>query len=337
MLKGGKVVITEPLKVEYQEEDFDDSVVPEGSFLLKAHYSFVSPGTERAIFRGQEGWFRLPGVPGYSCVGEVLKNNGVKGVKEGDLVYTRGSHKQYQFINQMMNYTVLPEGIKEEYAGFARFAAIGATGVRVSHIEFGDDVLVIGAGVIGNFAAQQAKLQGGNVLIMDLDDKRLEDAKKCGIDHTLNSSDPEGLMEKIQAVFNGRKPTTVIDATGIPQVIDQAIDFAAQRGELILLGSPRGEYMTNVAHFEQHIHRFMHLVNVYGAHESWCPFKPMMGVKHSCERNERIALDFIKSGKIAIEPLLTYILDPKECVTVYPELDKNNPAYMGVVFDWTKE
>ncbi len=332
-----KILITAPKTVEYVTDVLDETNIPAGHFLLKTLYSQVSVGTETAIYRGQEAWFKLPGVPGYSCVGQVLaKAEDVADLEVGDLVFCRGKHASLQLVSKTSNYCKLPEGLDPLYAPIARLFAIAFTGIRMSKIELGDDVLVIGLGLVGNAASQLAALQGANVLAMDLSDDRRKQAEECGIRYTLNSGKLENPMAAIQEVFHGRKPSTVIDATGVPKVIDQAIDYVAPDGRLILLGSPRGDCTGNITHFQQHIHRFMHRVEVVGAHEQMSPAKQMPYVKHSCERNERICLELIRDGRLKVQNLITNVLRPENAKLVYSEIDKGNPDYLGVVFDWTK-
>ncbi len=319
------------------KDSINDEIIPEGKFLIQTLYSLVSAGTERAIYRGQEAWFHLPGTPGYSCVGRVVaKSDSVNGVEAGDIVFCRGKHAQYQYVGQDDNYCKVPKEIDLLEVPIARLFAIAMTGIRMSKIELGDDVLVVGQGLIGNAAAQLAQLQGANVLVMDLDNNRLQESKACGIAHTLNSGNLENPLGAITDVFDGRKPSTVIDATGIPKVIDQSIDYVEPDGRLILLGSPRGDYVGNVTHFLQHIHRFPYRVEVVGAHEQMSPRKAMPYVKHSAQRNERICLELIAKKKLIVKNLITNVVPPEDCAMVYEELDKGNPQYLGVVFDWTK-
>lgn len=332
-----KVSFTAPRVAALVEDTIDEQNIPQGHFLLKTLYSQVSAGTETACYRGVEAWFPLPNVPGYSCVGEVVgKAEDVTQVEIGDVVFCRGKHASMQYYPVTGNFCKLPEGLDPSLAPIARLFAIAFTGVRMSKIELGDDVLVIGLGLVGNAAAQLAALQGANVLAMDLSDSRCALAQACGIRKTLNSGKLENPMAAIQEVFHGRKPSTVIDATGVPKVIDQAIDYVAPDGRLILLGSPRGDCTGNITHFQQHIHRFIHRVEVVGAHEQMCPAKQTPYVKHSGERNERIVLELIAQNRLKVRDLITNIMDPVQSPLVYSELDKGNPAYLGVMFDWTR-
>ncbi len=337
-MKNKKIYFPEPRKAELVADSIDETSIPSGCMLVRTMYSMVSAGTERACYRGVEAWFPLPNTPGYSCVGQVIgKASDVTQVENGDVIFFRGKHSLLQFYPVTGNFCKLPQGMNPMYAPIARFFAIASTGIRMSKIELGDDVLVIGLGLIGNAAAQLAALQGGNVLAMDLSEERCQQALNCGIAHVLNSGKSDNMESEIRNVFCGRKPSTVIDATGVPKVIDQAIDYCAPDGRLILLGSPRGDCVGNITHFQQHIHRFPFRVEVIGAHEQMCPAKQMPYVKHSCERNERIVLELISEGKLKVENLLTKLLPPCEAPTVYSEIDKGNPDYLGVLFDWTKE
>ena len=55
----------------------------------------------------------------------------------------------------------VPEALPLEWAPFTRMAIIAMTSLRISDIELGDWVGVLGLGTVGNFAAQLAGLQGG--------------------------------------------------------------------------------------------------------------------------------------------------------------------------------
>lgn len=63
-------------------------------------------------------------------------------------------------------------------------AAVSITAMRVSSIEFGDSVAVIGGGIVGNLAAQMAGLSGAKVLLIDPVETRREAALACGISRT---------------------------------------------------------------------------------------------------------------------------------------------------------
>lgn len=337
MIEYKKVVFPEAKKCIIEKDTIDSKNIPSGNLLIKTLFSQVSCGTETACYRGMEIWFKLPGTPGYSAVGEVVgKADDVKRFNVGDKIFFQGKHAEYQYLSENANAVLLPEGIDMMMAPNARLFAISMTALRVSKIELGDNVLVVGQGIVGNAAAQLAQLQGGNVAVMDVDEGRLELSRRCGLKNTILNKNLENPLEAVKAAFGGEMPSTVFDATGIPSVIDASIDYVKPDGTYVLLGSPRGEAQGNITHFQQHIHRFINRVTVIGAHEMMCPARPMPYVKHSCERNQKICLDLINDGKLIVEPLVTHVLSPMDAPVVYKELDNRNPEYVGIVFDWSK-
>jgi len=336
MLTFRKIVFTEKERAEVQTDSLDETKVPAGQFLLKTLYSLVSAGTETACYQGREAWFPLPGTPGYACVGEVFKkSDDVKSVDVGDVVFCRGKHAAMQLMPEDCLPVKVPAGMDVRYAPFTRMAAISISALRVSDIELGDDVLVIGLGLIGNFAAQLAALQGANVLATDLSEFRLAAARDCGIAHTLRSSPGVDLTEQIRNAFGGRMPATVIDATGVPRVIEQGMNYVQKGGTMILLGSPRGEYTGNVTNVLQHVHQFRYQIDLIGAHEMVAPRQDTPYVKHSGRRNERICMELIKNGSLHIDKLLTKVLRPEQANEVYQAVLHGDETYFGVVYDWT--
>jgi L-gulonate 5-dehydrogenase len=66
-------------------------------------------------------------------------------------------------------------------------AGVSIAALRSSSVQPGDKVLVVGGGLVGNFASQLFRLAGADVMLADLSDLRLEQAVACGIERTVNS------------------------------------------------------------------------------------------------------------------------------------------------------
>ena len=90
--------------------------------------------------------------------------------------------------------------------------------VRRADVKINDNVLVIGAGLIGQFAAQAASAHGARVTIMDIDNERLNMAETLGINERINSVTKEG-GEKLQK----DKPFSVIIEGSGADILDQAV------------------------------------------------------------------------------------------------------------------
>jgi len=81
------------------------------------------------------------------------------------------------------------------------------------------------------------------------------------IDGTSNVAD------KLKELTNGRGVHAFVDATGIPAVVNGAIDAIAPGGECILLGTPRGEYLADMVPLLRSIHISNTNIQFKGAHE----------------------------------------------------------------------
>jgi 2-desacetyl-2-hydroxyethyl bacteriochlorophyllide A dehydrogenase len=334
MLENKKIVFEKPWEARLRIEPLDDSSVPSGHVILKKRYSIISTGTELACLSGGESWFKMPGVPGYSCVGEIVKKAAdVKDFSVGDTIFCYGNHALYEVIPAEGIFLHTPQGIDQRWIPFVRMASIAATAIRASNIEWGDTVTVTGQGLVGNMALQLAKLQGAAVIAIDVIDSRLAAARSCGADLTINSANTD-VAEEIRRFTDGAMVSTLIEATGVSAVGVQSINWIGRNGELILLGSPRGIYETDITPFLNRTHLASFNVTLKGAHEWRYPVNKTPFVKHSLERNSRLIMDLMFQKKLVVEPLLTELVSPSDCFEVYHKVRDNKDRYMGILFDW---
>jgi threonine dehydrogenase-like Zn-dependent dehydrogenase len=331
-----KIVFTAPWKVEVQEEKLETPALGAGEVLLKKIYSLISPGTEMACLSGSEQWFQFPDIPGYAAVSKIVEvGERVSGFAPGDIVFHYGNHSAYQIATVEGVFLKVPDGLDLRWVPFTRMATVAITSVRVSGIELGDDVSVTGLGLIGNMASQLAQLQGARVIGMDLAEERLRIAKACGLAIALDSG-KGSIKERIMEITGGVGTSTHIDATGVPKVAVDSLPRISPLGELILLGSPRGEYTANVTDILNYCHLFDRgCITFKGAHEWRYSVEPNPFAKHSLVRNSRIVFGLLEKKKLVVEPLISHILQPEQAPEAYEGLKNNKDAYNGVLFDWS--
>ena len=338
-MKNKKVYVTDINKVTFAEDDFNGKIEKSTEVIVKTRYTHISAGTELACIDGLESFFTIPGTPGYTSVGEIVeKGSDVTHFEIGDLVYTYGPHALYFKIDVTDRWhgvcVKLPAGINPEHATFTHMAGIAMTSLRVSNIELGDHVAVIGLGAIGNLAAQLAGLQGANVTGIDVDETRIEVAAKCGIPVTLNGK-KVNVYDEVMKITGDKGVFTLIDASGSAPVIAGSLDFVGLNGEVILLGSPRAPYETNITEVFRHFHLLPWNHTMKGALEFTIPTHQQDFSKHSIERNAGIIMNLIKEDKLKIAPIYTHKLTPENPQKAYDGLRNQKDEYIGVVFDWT--
>src|SRR6476661_5159364 len=121
--------------------------------------------------------------------------------------------------------------------GCGVMAGIGAA-INTGNVRRGQSVAVIGCGGVGAAAVAGSALAGAaRVLAVDLDDRKLEVAKKLGATHTVNSKETDP-VEAIQALTDGFGADVVIDAVGRPETWQQAFYARDLAGRVVLVGVP---------------------------------------------------------------------------------------------------
>ena len=121
-------------------------------------------------------------------------------------------------------------------AGFG--AAVNTGGVRP-----GDTVAVIGCGGVGDAAIAGASYAGARrVIAVDIDDRKLEWARRFGATDTINSQSTDA-VEAIQALTDGNGADVVIEAVGLPATYEQAFYARDLAGTVVLVGVPTPDQM----------------------------------------------------------------------------------------------
>ena len=118
------------------------------------------------------------------------------------------------------------------------------------------NILVLGGGTIGNLVAQCAKAKGArSVTITDIFDEKLEIARSCGIDHTINTM-KEDLKEKVKEYYGEYGLDGILECVGTETTLNQAIQVSRKEGEIIIVGIYAKDphiHMIDVQEHELHI------------------------------------------------------------------------------------
>jgi len=110
-------------------------------------------------------------------------------------------------------------------------------GVLSGHVEPGSTVAIIGAGPIGMAALLTAQFYSpAKIIMVDLDDNRLEMSKQFGATHTVNSKDPEEAIKKIFEITDDLGVDVAMEAVGYPQTFDLCQKIIAPGGRIANIG-----------------------------------------------------------------------------------------------------
>ncbi len=265
---------------------------------------------------------------GYCNVGKVIAiGEGVKSFKIGDRVVSNGQHAQFVCIPQNL-VAHIPENISDEEATFTVVGSIGLQGIRLIKPTIGETIVVIGLGLIGLLTAEMLIANGCKVLGYDLEDSKVEIAKKKGIIafNPLKGNDPVKFV--LENTLNIGADGVVITASAkTNNIISQAAQMSRQRGRIVLVGVI-GLNLSRAEFYEKELSFQVSCSYGPGRYDDDYEMKgkdyPLPFVRWTEKRNFQTVLQLISSGKLNVNELISEIIPLEEYDKIYSNIDKSN-------------
>jgi len=334
-VRATRLLFPEINRTAWEEFEVPETPTAHG-VVARSICSLVSPGTELAIYTGAHMGFSLPEPPfpliphrpGYALVGDVeAVGSAVQGLAVGQRVLMEAGHGTVGVADTRTQAVVpVPAGVPSAHAPLARMAGIAFTALRLAPPQLGDQVVVLGLGLVGLLAGQLFRLAGARpVLGVDRLPSRLKLAEALGIIPVDTSR--EELLPALRRALGSRGADIVVEATGSPALVPPALDSARQGGSVVLLGSTRGLVTLDAYSL---LHR--KAVRVIGGHETALPFHG----DHAWPRlrNLGLALDLMAAGDLRTDGMITDELTVKQALNAHDMLREHPEAHLGVVIHW---
>lgn len=335
----------EAYKVEYPELPMP--VCGDDQVLLKNKYLGVC-ASDIQIYHGRHKYMQFPLVMGHEVSAEVAAvGKNVTGFQVGDRVVLQpqvvcgecwpcksgrfnvcqelkviGVHMdgcacEYIAVDPW-NLHHMPEGMSYEVAALVEPVAVGVGSVKRAGDIQGANVVVLGAGTIGNLTAQCAKAMGASqVMITDILDKKLEIAKNCGIDFAVNTMETD-LSEAIDRCFGSfRRADVIIDCAATRGTFASALKAARKSSTIVISGNFKDPVEFDVPAIQRSE------INLVGH---------MMYVKEDFVT----ALELLSAGKIAHDQIITHHFPLSDYQGAFEFIDKNPADVMKVLIDIDK-
>ena len=198
---------------------------------------------------------------GYSAAGVVIGvGAGIRDVKVGEHVACAGAQcaPHAEIINVPRNLLVkLPEGVTFEEASTVTLGSIAMQGVRRAHTTLGECFVVIGLGVIGQFAVQMLKASGCKVIVSDLDASRIQMALTHGADYAIQpdgSTDAEQVAHLTEGI--GADGVIITAAAKSDAIVSTAFKMCRRKGRVVLVGDV-GLHLNRADFYEKEIDFFI--------------------------------------------------------------------------------
>ncbi|MCX7608906.1 MAG: bi-domain-containing oxidoreductase [Anaerolineales bacterium] len=306
--------------------------------LEKARREGVLPTIRAAFHRLDQ-----PLAPGYSSAGVIVAlGEGMEGFHIGQRVACAGGgyavHAEYNVIPRNL-LTPLPDEVDFEAAAFTTLGGIALHGFRLAHPQIGENVAVIGLGLLGLLTAQIATAAGCRVLGIEPDPQRLALAAALGLEAC-----PRAQAEEVAAAFTAGRGFDVVmicAATDSNDPVELAGQIAADRGRVISTGVV-GTGLPRKPYYEKEL-TFL-ISRSYGpgrydpAYEENGQDYPYGYVRWTEGRNFQAVVELMAAGKLRVHPLITHRFPIERAVEAYELITgKKNEPFLGVLLTYPFE
>jgi len=132
----------------------------------------------------------------------------------------------------------VPDSVSDEEAGITEPVALAIHVLDLLKPNVGEWVTVLGQGPIGLLMTQVAKLKGCRVIAVDVEDHRLDCAKRYGAEFCINAKE-EDTVKRVREITK-RGSDAVVEAAGKTQTVEQTSRVVRKAGRVALVGEFRG-------------------------------------------------------------------------------------------------
>ena len=349
----------------------------EGQALVKVSASLVSAGTERMVVEFAEKSYlgkarsrpdlvkqtldkakregvmptvqavfnRLdqPMALGYSSAGTIVAlGKNMQGFKVGQRVACAGggyaTHAEYNVVPRNL-LTPLPKNVDFESAAFTTLGAIAMHGFRLAEPQLGENVAIIGLGLLGLLMIQMAAAAGCNVLGIDLDPKRIKLATSLGLE-AVTRPQAESASQAFTA-NRGFDSVIICADTSSNDPVELAGVIARDRAKVVATGAV-GLNIPRKVYYEKEIAFINSRSYGPGRYDSNYEENgndyPIGYIRWTEGRNFQSVVDLMSSRKLKVESLISHRFPIEEGEKAYEVITgKKKEAFLGVLLTYSEK
>jgi predicted dehydrogenase/threonine dehydrogenase-like Zn-dependent dehydrogenase len=281
---------------------------------------------------------------GYSSSGVVVASLDSNGeFQPGDRVACAGqnyaSHSEIVSVPQNLVMKV-PDNVSFQEASFTTLGGIAMQGVRQAEVQLGDNICVIGLGLLGQLTCQLLKANGCNVFGIDVAQGMVDLSNETNAATALNRND-SNLIPAIENFTKGHGFDKVIITAAAPtnDPIVLSTEILRKKGQIIIVGALTMEIPREPDFYRKELE--LKISTSYGpgrydvSYEEEGQDYPYGYVRWTEKRNMEAFLGLISNGGIDLKPLITHIFDIDEAEKAYDiVLGKVKERFIGILLEY---
>lgn len=263
---------------------------------------------------------------GYCNVGQVVAvGKGVTEFAVGDRVASNGKHAEFVCVPKNL-VAKIPDNVQDDEAAFTVIGSIGLQGIRLLQPQLGENIVIIGLGLIGLVAAQLLKAAGARVIGIDFDQQKLDIAAGYGIE-TVNPAEGADQVKYVMEATGGIGADGVLITASAhnDDIIHNACEMSRKRGRIVLVGViglniRRDDFYKKELSFQ--------VSCSYGPgrydenYEEKGMDYPLPYVRWTEKRNFETVLQSIANGNLNVKSLITEEVDLADYNLIYGDMRK---------------
>jgi threonine dehydrogenase-like Zn-dependent dehydrogenase len=298
-------------------------------------------GTDLTTFRGGNPMVTFPRILGHEVVATVVE--AAEGLDAGTAVtvspYTHcgscPSCRQGRFNACRNNQTmgVQRDGAMTEFISVPReriYTArltrkelclvepltVGAHAVARGCVTAPDIVAVFGCGGIGLGAIAGSAFRGATTIAIDMDDSKLDIARKAGATHLINTA-RQDLHAALAEITNGGGPDVAIEAIGLPLTFRAAVEEVAFTGRVVYIG-----YTKEPVSYETRLFVQKEL--------------DILGSRNALPEDFRQVIRMLESGRFPVDDAVSAIVAPDQAAALLVEWSANPSKFTKIMVQWSR-
>ncbi|HEY9282655.1 MAG TPA: zinc-binding alcohol dehydrogenase, partial [Pyrinomonadaceae bacterium] len=283
-----------------------------------------------------------PYALGYSAAGVVVGVGAeTEGFRAGDRVACAGvgyaSHAEVLSVPKNLCARV-PDAVDFESAAFATLGAIALQGVRLAEPTLGESVVVVGLGLLGQLTAQLLKANGCRVFGLDLDESKIDLARRLGMDDGAISGEAARRAVAEWSRGRGADAVVVTAASESDQPIRLAGEVSRLKGRVVAVGLT-GMNVPRDVYFRRELSLRVSMSYGPGRYDPEYEERghdyPLAYVRWTEGRNLEAFLDLLAAGGVRVAPLVTHRFTIDEGARAYELISGGaREPYLGVVINY---
>jgi predicted dehydrogenase/threonine dehydrogenase-like Zn-dependent dehydrogenase len=279
---------------------------------------------------------------GYSLVGEVIEiGKGAGDFKLGEIVACGGAgyanHSEINFIPKNLCAKV-PSGVELKEASLTTIASIAMQGFRQTQSQIGENVAVIGLGLLGQILIQIINANGCRAFGFDISKAKCDLSVENGA-YYAEVVTKTNFEEEIISLTNGFGCDAVIISTGTSSndPIMLAGKIARDKAKIIDIGITKMDLPWDLYYHKELDFRFSRSYGPGrydpGYEENGVDY-PVGYVRWTEQRNMMSVLQLLKDKKLNFSKLITHEFDFCEAEKIFPEIKEGKEEYLGVILKY---